>query len=109
MDSTLAQRLTNLARQITRLEKVERESLIIDSQEKTIFSELFLKQQTGSIAEKEARVYASKEWIEFARGQVAAKVEYNKAKRLYELQDKAYLAEHLTYKVESAAIGRGVE
>lgn len=108
MDQRLSSRLTKLARQIKILEEAERASMLIDTHEKILFSELFLTFK-GSIAEREALVYATPQWQEFVKGQVNANVEYNKAKRYYELLDKAFQAEYLSFKIDSQAISRGVE
>lgn len=108
MDQRLSSRLTKLARQIKILEEAERASMLIDTHEKILFSELFLTFK-GSIAEREALVYATPQWQEFVKGQVDANVAYNKAKRYYELLDRAYLSEYATYKIEHHAIVRGVE
>ena len=109
MDNELSKRLTKLARQINILEVAEKVALTLDANEKTIFSKLLLSVTGSSISTREAKVYVSLEWREFLVAQTNARVEYNKAKRYYELLDKAYLAEHLTYKVQAHAIGRGVE
>lgn len=108
MDSKLSSRLTKLARQIRLLEKAEQEALTLDAGEKIVFSELFLK-TAGTVADREARVYASKAWREYSAGHVTAKVAVNKARRLLDLLDKSYQSEYLTYKLESSAIRRGVE
>ncbi len=108
MDSKLSLRLTKLARQIRTLEKAEHLSLTLEAGEKIVFSEMYLK-TAGTVADREARVYASAKWKEYVSGQVAAKVDYNKQKRLYELLDKSFTAEHATYKIEAVAIKRGLE
>lgn len=108
MDSRLKERLEKLATRIEKLKSIEREALFLDAHKKVMFSQLYLKAHGKNVAEKEANVYASQEWIEFINGYVEAQTAYNEAKRLYELNMNAYLAEHATYKVEASAIQKGV-
>lgn len=108
MDNRLAGRLSKLSKQIEALKQAEEKSLMLDAHEKVLFSSLFL-QYTGSVAEREARAYATDEWKNFAKGQALAKVEMNMARRQFELIDKAFQSEYLTYKIEATAIQRGVE
>lgn len=70
-------------------------------------AQLFLKADGKNVAEKEAQVYASQDWIDFSRGLAEAQSKYNHERRRYELRIKAYDAEHLTMKVEAPVIKRG--
>jgi hypothetical protein len=75
----------------------------LEASEKTFYASLYL-QQEGTIPEKEAKVFASKEWSDFKKGLSDQKSVYLREKRLLELKMKAYEAEYQTYKVESEAI-----
>lgn len=108
MDSRLKERLNKIGQRIDQLKKVEKEALFLEAHKKVLYSQLFLKAKGKSIAEREANVYASQDWQEFISGLIEAQTNYNEAKRLYELNQNAYLAEHATYKIEASAIQKGV-
>lgn len=108
MDKKLLDRLNKIDTHIRDLKEIESRCLELEASEKTLYAQLFLKAEGKSVAEREARVYASDEWVEFTRALVEAKTEYNYGRRLLDLKMKAYDGEHLTYKVETSAIQRGV-
>lgn len=107
MDKKLQARLTKIAKQIEALKPIEETFLNLEASEKMLFAQLFLT-KIGSIEEKKNLVYDSKEWRDFSKGFVQSRVMLNEARRLLELQDKAYMAEYLEYKIENEAIKRGV-
>ena len=74
--------------------------------EKHLFSNLFLAQDGKSIAEREAKAYASKEWKHFADGLAEATVRRNASKRQLDLKIKQYEAVYLSAKLEAEAIRR---
>ncbi len=106
MDRRLEERLEKLSDQIDRLRKAEHFYLQLEASKKTLYSELFLKVSGKNVAEKEALAYDSKDWRQFVGGLVAAESAFNHERRRYELQLKAYDAEHLTLKTEGSAIKR---
>jgi len=108
MDSQLRERLLKLEAQITKLRDAEASYLTLEAHKKVLAAQLFLKASGKNVSEREANVYASKDWIVFSAGHVQAETEYNEQRRRYELLLKAYDAAHLTLKTESAAIQRQV-
>ncbi len=106
MDTRLEERLNSLADQIERLRLVEAKFLLLDAHRKPMYSQLYLKADGKNVAEKEANAYHSKDWRDFVAGLVNAESDYNNERRRYELQLKAYDAEHLTLKTEAPVIKR---
>lgn len=92
--------LANWEKQIHELEGVEAKALTLDASEKALYSDLFLRAEGKTVAEKEAWVYTRKEWKEFKLGQVAATTLYNKGKRELSLNQKRFDAEYLKQKIE---------
>lgn len=105
MDDRLYKRLEKIEQSIEQLREVEKRFLNLEANKKPLFSMLFL-QVTGNNAEREAKVYDSNDWREFAAGLVEAEVAFNHERRMYELRLKAYDAEHLTLKTETPVIKR---
>jgi len=106
VDQRLNDRLEKLADQIDILRLAEEAFLELDAHKKVLAAQLFLKAEGRSVAEKEAVVYASQDWINFTLGHVQAESAFNHERRRYELQLKAYDAEHLTLKTETPVIRR---
>lgn len=106
MDSRLNDRLEKLADQIDKLREVERVFLELDANRKPLYSQLFLHAEGKNIAEREALAYNSRDWRDFTAGLVEAESAFNHERRRYELQLKAYDAEHLTLKTEVPVIRR---
>lgn len=106
MDTRLAERLDKLADQIDTLRDAEKAFLELDAHKKVLAAQLYLKTDGKSVAEREAAVYASVDWKNFCAGLVEAESAYNHERRRYELQLKAYDAEHLTLKTEVPVIKR---
>ena len=104
MDPRLVDRLEKWNEQIRDLETVERDFLLLDGSEKATYSELFLKAEGKSIAEKEAKAYADPVWKDFKLGLAEAKTRYNRAMRELRLKEKAYDAAHLSVKNEEKFI-----
>lgn len=106
MDQRLNERLEKLADQIDKLRDAEKVFLELDAHKKVLAAQLYLKAEGKSVAEKEALVYASGDWVNFSIGLVEAESAFNHERRRYELQLKAYDAEHLTLKTEVPVIRR---
>lgn len=106
MDSRLKERLEKLSDQIDVLRVAEHEYLSLEASKKPMYSEIFLRVEGKNVAEKEARAYMSDDWKDFATGLVEAESAFNHERRRYELQLKAYDAEHLTLKTEVPVIKR---
>ncbi len=104
MDSRLEERLERIQSALERLRESEKIFLTLEANRKAMFSQLFLKAQGKSVAEKEANAYASADWINFMTAHVDAESDFNSDRRLYELRLKAYDAEHLTLKTEAPVI-----
>lgn len=104
MDVQLKRTLHAWHDQIEKLRQVEEKYLQIAASEKTMYSQLFLKAEGKTVADKEASVYTSKDWVDFARGFAAAKVEYNFCRRELDLKQKAFDAAYLSCKQEHEAI-----
>lgn len=106
MDRRLEERLEKLSDQIDKLRKVEAVFLELEATKKPLYSQLFLKADGKSVADREAFAYSSDDWRDFAAGLVEAESAFNHERRRYELQLKAYDAEHLTLKTETPIIKR---
>ena len=106
MDARLQKRLEKLEAQIEKLRGAEAEFLALDAHKKVLASQLFIKAKGSSVAEREAIVYASRDWSDFVAAHVEAESNFNNERRRYELQLKAYDAEHLTLKTEVPVIRR---
>jgi hypothetical protein len=106
VDSRLNERLEKLADQIDLLKEIESTFLELDAHKKVLYSQLFLKTDGKNIAEREAQVYASADWVNYVNGLIQAESALNHERRRYELKLKAYDAEHLTLKTEVPVIRR---
>jgi hypothetical protein len=106
MDTRLEERLTKLSEQIDRLKKAELSFLTLDAHKKVMAAQLFIQADGKNVAEREANVYSSQAWKDFAAGLVEAESAFNHERRRYELQLKAYDAEHLSLKTETPVIRR---
>ena len=104
MDRTLADRLNELWKQSDALKEAEEIFLRLEAERKPLLAQLTLAQEGKSFAEREARALASSDWKRFIAGHVMAETMYNHARRKFEILDKAYLAEHATFKIEDRSI-----
>jgi hypothetical protein len=105
MDERLRDRLVKISHQIDRLKAVEEPWLNLKASKESEFGLLYLS-TTGSVAEREAKVYTSSEWTDFSKALVQAEVQFNRERRMLDLQLKAYDAEHLSFKIDHSAIAR---
>lgn len=106
MDDRLYKRLEKIEESIDNLRKAEREFLQLEAHRKVLAAQLFITAPGKNVAEREAQVYASNDWINFTNGHVRAETDFNHQRRMYELRLKAYDAEHLTLKTETPVIKR---
>jgi hypothetical protein len=104
MDRTLADRLNELWRQSDELYKAEMTYLRLEAERKPMLAQLIIGAQGKSFAEREAIALASPDWRDFMIGHVAAESDFNFERRKFEILEKAYLAEHATFKVEDRSI-----
>lgn len=109
MDSILADRLKKIRTQIDVLEDAERIYLELEVLEKAKYGFLFTQQEGGSVEEKKQRVINNWAYQETQKERITAEVRYNKEKRILDLFNNAYLAEHLSFKINAQAIKKGVE
>ncbi len=108
MDQRVEERLDKIHRQIESLATIEKDSLYLEAHEKVLFSQLYLKSEGKNVEERKARVYSSKDWVNFIKGHTQTKTLYNEAKRRYELKLNAFYAELAQSKIEATAIRGGV-
>lgn len=106
MDKRLYGRLSKIEKQIELLKIAEETYLTLEANKEILRAQLFLRAEGKSIAEKEALVFSSKDWIDFSKGLVKAETERNHEKRRYEMRLKAFDAEYTTYKIEAQGISR---
>lgn len=106
MDQRLNDRLTKWHDQIETVGKTERRCLLLESQEKPLWSKLFLAAPGKTVAEREAQAYQSIEWEALQRELVDARANYNRERRLLELKQAAFQSEYLEAKHENEAIAR---
>lgn len=106
MDDRLFKRLEKIEQSIDEMREVEKLFLQLEANKKVLAAQLYLKADGKNVAEKEASVFSSPDWINFVNGLVQAESNFNHARRMYELRLKAYDAEHLTLKTEVPAIKR---
>lgn len=106
MDRGLAERLNALNEQNDRLKAVEAQYLALEANRKSLLGKLISQQPGKSFAEREMQAYASAEWIDFAKGLADVEADYEFEKRRYDILDKAYLADHLSAKLDGETIKR---
>lgn len=106
MDQLLHERLSRWHDQIHALSKSEEQYLLLESNEKPLWSKLFLAAEGKTVAEKEAHAFTHPDWVDFQSGLVAAKVVYHREKRILELKQAAFQSEYLRAKNENDAIQR---
>lgn len=104
MDRSLADRLNELWKQSDVLKEAEAIFLRLEAERKPLLAQLTLKAEGKSFAEREARALASDDWRRFIGGHVAAEVAFNFERRKFEILEKAYLAEHATFKLDERSI-----
>lgn len=108
MDLKLRNKLNQIEVHLGVLKDAEREFLFLEAHRKVLAGQLFLNAEGRSVAEKEAQVFASQEWIDFSKGLAQAESEFNHQRRMHELLLKKYDGEHLSLKTEAPVIRRQV-
>jgi hypothetical protein len=107
MDRTLAERLNALHKQNETLRKA-REAYLLKEASRKHFEATLIRQAEGkSQAEKLINAQSKKEWLEFSKELAALESVFEFERLKWELLDKAYLAEHLSYKLDGDTIKRG--
>ncbi len=105
MDSNLRKRLDRLEEQHEKLIPIIQRLKELEHAEKPLWAKLYLGTK-GTVAEREAQVYASDDWINFSKALHDAKSDFINEMRFFEIRQKAYDAEHLSLKVEVPVIKR---
>lgn len=101
MDDLLRHRLNQLTEQSERLKQSEGMYRLQEAKRKTMEADLFLTiSEAGNVAEKQARVHAHKEYIEFMESLAKFETQYNSDRRRYEIFLNAYFGELAGYKKE---------
>ena len=106
MDSILEKRLRNLSTQNDILRQAEGDYLLNDAGKKSMEADIFLL-MTGTVAEKEAKVHASEEYVMYMKALAESQTKFNFERRRYEILNNAFIAELNTYKIESPLIKKG--
>lgn len=73
---------------------------------KPFFAQLYLKTEGKSVAEREHKVYASKEWQDYAQALADAETEYNYRHYELQIQLNAYFGELNTFKKADEILDR---
>ena len=108
MNIDLQKRLEAIYAIISDLKKSEEEYFLLEAHKDVLFSGLFKKSASGSVADKEAQVYDSEDWHVFSQSLAKAHAAYNEMRRKYELRMKAFDAEYLSVKIDGQIIPRGL-
>jgi hypothetical protein len=108
MDAALKKCLRILDDQIHKLSIKEHEYLFQSAQKDILYSELFREATGKSVADRQAEVYSHPRWLDFMTTLTTSHVEFNEERRTYEIFLKAFDAEYLSLKIDSAAIKRQV-
>ena len=106
MDRQLAERLNALTKQNARLRDARNAFLLKDAERKHFEARMVQSAGGKSHAERTVNAQAHPEWLEFQRELAALQGAYEFEKLKYEILDKAYLAEHATFKIEEGLIKR---
>lgn len=106
MDPRLCEALAKWHSQVDRLAGAETLYLSLEANEKSLWGSLFLGSNGKNVSEREALVYSSSQWKDFAKGVAAAKGGMNHEKRLLELYQAEYNSTYLASKTEGETILR---
>lgn len=106
IDRGLATRLNDLSRQNEAL-NVARGAYLLKEAERKHFEACLVKVADGkSHAERLINAQAEIAWLKFQRELAGLETAYEFEKLKYDILDKAYLAEHLSLKIDGSTIGR---
>lgn len=104
MDAELQERLFQLSEQNETLNKA-RGSYLLKEAERKHFEATLVKSSAGkSHAEKVVAAQADTKWLQFHKELAILEGDYEFQKLKYEILDKAYLAEHLSLKLDVGEI-----
>lgn len=106
MDASLAARLNALTKQNEVLRDVRASYLLKEASRKHLESRMVRAAEGRSQAEKTVNAQSTDEWLGLQQeiAELESAFEFEKLK--YEILDKAWLAEHVTYKIEDGLIKR---
>ena len=108
MDEQLAKRLNALTKQNDLLSKARGAYLLKEAERKNFEATLIKDAPGKSHAEKTNAAQALAFWRQFHKELAILENDYEFQKLKYEILDKAYLAEHLSLKLDSSEIKRQV-
>lgn len=106
MDRSLAERLNDLSVQNEELSKARAAYLLKEAERKHFEALLTKKAEGKSHAERVINAQANKEWLIFHKELAVLEGDFEFQKLRYEILDKAYLAEHLSMKLDGGEIKR---
>lgn len=106
MDDALNRRCIKIQNIIDELKTIEERFLNLDASKKTLHAQLYLQAEGKTSTEREAKAYANQEWINFCTVLASEESNYNRTKRMLDLQLKAFDADYLSLKLEHSAIRR---
>lgn len=106
MDRRLAERLSYLSQQNDILKKTREAFLLKEASRKHFEASLIKAAEGKSHAEKTINAQATSDWKAFHMELAALETEFEFEKLKYDILDKAYLAEHLTFKLDAESIKR---
>jgi len=106
MDRQLAERLNALTKQNEVLRDARLAYLLKEGSRKSFESRLVRAADGRSHAEKLTNAQATEEWEAFQVELAQLEADFDFQRLKYEVLDKAYLAEHATYKIEDGLIKR---
>jgi len=104
MDQKLKDQLDEWYKLVEVLSQKERVYFELEGNEKVLYSKLFLNAEGKTVADKEAEVYSSEDWIDFQVGKNIAKVDFLKHKRFLDVTQASYQAEYLQCKQDYDSI-----
>lgn len=106
MDQGLAARLNALTKQNEVLRDARLAYLLREASRKTFEARLIREAEGRSQAEKTMNAQAEQKWADFHHELAVLESEFEFQRLKYEVLEKAYLAEHATYKIEDSLIKR---
>ena len=104
-DDILIGRIRAMGKASDELEASENVYYNLDASTKAIYSSIFNEKQ-GTIAEREAQAHSDSRMTCHMTALSAARTDWNKKRRNYEITMKAYDAAHLTFKMQGDQIKR---
>lgn len=105
MDHRLSERLKKWNDQADKLQLAEKEYLMLEAQEKSLYASLYAEHD-GSIEDRKQKAFDSKAWCDFAEGLAQARAFYLDQRRRYDMQAKAFDATYLEVKHDLQQIAR---